>query len=127
MRVPSFQSPEAWRALGAAAIQGVLVAGISEILRQPFLDSFPLGVYGFHASLFPALAGPAPVNWAIIRGLPETGTTLLRYTTGPGRRHRRGPGPLPHRSTRNTGHALPQALRALGGALAGTLAQDRPK
>jgi hypothetical protein len=37
-------------------------------------------VYGFHASLLPALAGPAPVNWAIIQGLRETGTTLLRYT-----------------------------------------------
>jgi methionyl-tRNA formyltransferase/LmbE family N-acetylglucosaminyl deacetylase len=80
VKVPSFQSPEAWRALGGGAIQGVLTAGISEILRQAFLDSFPLGVYGFHGSLLPALAGPAPVNWAIIHGLPETGTTLLRYT-----------------------------------------------
>ncbi len=81
VKVPSFQSPEAWRALGAAASQGVLCAGISEILREPFLRAFPLGVYGFHASLLPALAGPAPVNWAIINGLPETGTTLLRYST----------------------------------------------
>ncbi len=80
VKVPSFQSPEAWRALGAAASQGVLCAGISEILHQPFLDAFPLGVYGFHASLLPALAGPAPVNWAIINGLPENGTTLLRYS-----------------------------------------------
>jgi methionyl-tRNA formyltransferase len=69
------------RALGAAGIQGMLCGGISEILRQPFLAGFPLGVYGFHGSLLPALAGPAPVNWAIIQGLPETGTTLLRYTT----------------------------------------------
>jgi methionyl-tRNA formyltransferase/LmbE family N-acetylglucosaminyl deacetylase len=80
VKVPSFQSPEAWRALGASASQGALCAGISEILREPFLNAFPLGVYGFHASLLPALAGPAPVNWAIIRGLSETGTTLLRYT-----------------------------------------------
>jgi N-acetylglucosamine malate deacetylase 1 len=80
VKVPSFQSPQAWRVLGGGAIQGVLTAGISEILRQSFLDSFPLGVYGFHGSLLPALAGPAPVNWAIIHGLPETGTTLLRYT-----------------------------------------------
>ncbi|MGH7508892.1 MAG: PIG-L family deacetylase [Gemmatimonadales bacterium] len=80
VKVPSFQSPEAWRALGAAACQGALCAGISEILREPFLDAFPSGVYGFHASLLPALAGPAPVNWAIIRGLPQTGTTLLRYS-----------------------------------------------
>ena len=80
VKVPSFQSPEAWRALGAAASQGVLCAGISEILREPFLNAFPLGVYGFHASLLPDLAGPAPVNWAIIQGLSKTGTTLLRYT-----------------------------------------------
>jgi methionyl-tRNA formyltransferase/LmbE family N-acetylglucosaminyl deacetylase len=80
VKVPSFQSPQAWQALGAARVQGVLCAGISEILRQPFLDAFPLGVYGFHGSLLPALAGPAPVNWALIRGLQETGTTLLRYT-----------------------------------------------
>jgi methionyl-tRNA formyltransferase/LmbE family N-acetylglucosaminyl deacetylase len=80
VKVPSFQSPEAWRALGAAGSQGALCAGISEILREPFLRAFPLGVYGFHASMLPALAGPAPVNWAIINGLPETGTTLLRYS-----------------------------------------------
>jgi methionyl-tRNA formyltransferase/LmbE family N-acetylglucosaminyl deacetylase len=80
LKVPSFQSPEAWQALGAAKVQGVLAAGISEILREPFLRAFPLGVYGFHGSLLPALAGPAPVNWAIIQGLRETGTTLLRYT-----------------------------------------------
>ncbi len=79
-KVPSFQTPAAMHTLGAAGTQGVLCAGISEILRESFLAAFPLGVYGFHASLLPALAGPAPVNWAIIQGLGETGTTLLRYT-----------------------------------------------
>jgi methionyl-tRNA formyltransferase/LmbE family N-acetylglucosaminyl deacetylase len=80
IKVSAFQSPAALRALGAAQAQGVLCAGISEILREQFLTAFPLGVYGFHGSLLPALAGPAPVNWAIIQGLPQTGTTLLRYT-----------------------------------------------
>jgi N-acetylglucosamine malate deacetylase 1 len=80
VKVPSFPSSEAWRALGRAGIQGVLCGGISEILHEPFLNAFSHGVYGFHASLLPALAGPAPVNWAIIKGLAETGTTLLRYT-----------------------------------------------
>jgi methionyl-tRNA formyltransferase/LmbE family N-acetylglucosaminyl deacetylase len=80
LKVPSFQSPEAARALGAAKVEGVLCVGISEILREPFLKAFPLGVYGFHGSLLPELAGPAPVNWAIIQGRQETGTTLLRYT-----------------------------------------------
>ena len=80
VKVGSFQSQEAWRALGAAGADGALCVGISEVLREPFLSAFPLGVYGFHGSLLPALAGPAPVNWAIINGLTETGTTLLRYT-----------------------------------------------
>jgi methionyl-tRNA formyltransferase/LmbE family N-acetylglucosaminyl deacetylase len=80
IKVPFFQSPEALWALGAARVEGVLCGGISEILREGFLATFPLGVYGFHGSLLPALAGPAPVNWAITQGLPETGTTLLRYT-----------------------------------------------
>jgi N-acetylglucosamine malate deacetylase 1 len=80
IKVPGFQTPAAMQALGAAGTRGALCAGISEILREPFLAAFPLGVYGFHASLLPALAGPAPVNWAIIQGLRETGTTLLRYT-----------------------------------------------
>jgi methionyl-tRNA formyltransferase/LmbE family N-acetylglucosaminyl deacetylase len=79
-KVESFQSPAALLALGRARVEGALCAGISEILRDPFLAAFPLGVYGFHGSLLPALAGPAPVNWAIIQGLSETGTTLLRYT-----------------------------------------------
>jgi N-acetylglucosamine malate deacetylase 1 len=79
-KVSSFQSPAAIHALGSAQVQGVLCGGISEILRDQFLQAFPLGVYGFHGSLLPALAGPAPVNWAIIEGLPESGTTLLRYT-----------------------------------------------
>jgi methionyl-tRNA formyltransferase/LmbE family N-acetylglucosaminyl deacetylase len=79
IKVRSFQSPDALHALGAARAEGVLCGGISEILREAFLSSFPRGVYGFHGSLLPALAGPAPVNWAIIQGLGETGTTLLRY------------------------------------------------
>jgi N-acetylglucosamine malate deacetylase 1 len=80
VKVESFQSPAALLALGSAGVSGALCAGISEILRDPFLAAFPLGVYGFHGSLLPELAGPAPVNWAIIRGVAETGTTLLRYT-----------------------------------------------
>lgn len=79
-KVPSFQSTAALWALGSAGVKGVLAVGISEILRAPFLATFPFGVYGFHASLLPELAGPAPVNWAIIQGRTETGTTLLRLS-----------------------------------------------
>jgi N-acetylglucosamine malate deacetylase 1 len=81
VKVSSFQSPQAMLALGEAHCQGVLAVGLSEILRAAFLDAFPLGVYGFHASLLPELAGPAPVNWAILKALSRTGSSLLRFST----------------------------------------------
>jgi methionyl-tRNA formyltransferase len=37
-----------------------------------------LGFYGFHASLLPALRGNAPLVWAILLGLEETGVTLFQ-------------------------------------------------
>ena len=81
--VSSFQSQEAWRALGHAGIEGILCAGLNEILRQPFLDGFPHGVYGFHAGLLPSNTGASPISWAIIRGSDHSGVTLLRYSPDP--------------------------------------------
>ncbi len=37
-----------------------------------------LGAVNIHPSLLPALRGPAPVNWAIINGLAETGVSTMR-------------------------------------------------
>ncbi len=36
-----------------------------------------LGAVNLHPSLLPALRGPAPVNWAVINGLAETGVTTM--------------------------------------------------
>ena len=41
-----------------------------------------LACAGFHASLLPAYAGGAPVNWAIINGENETGMTLFLLDEG---------------------------------------------
>ncbi len=80
VKVPSFQCHKALQTLGRFQCRGILAVGVSEIFKEDFLAIFPAGVYGFHGSLLPALAGSAPVNWAIINGLAHTGTTLLRYT-----------------------------------------------
>src|SRR2546430_9350212 len=79
--VPSVYSPDAWWAMAAHGIKGVLAVGVPpDLLEESFLKAFPLGVYGFHVGLLPGMAGPAALNWALIRGLTETGTTLVRYT-----------------------------------------------
>jgi len=37
----------------------------------------PLGTFNLHASLLPQLRGAAPINWAIIDGMSETGVTTF--------------------------------------------------
>lgn len=48
-----------------------------QLLPQALLDLAPLGAVNVHTSLLPALRGPAPIHWAILRGLPETGVSTM--------------------------------------------------
>lgn len=59
-----------------------VVVAYGHILRPEVLDLPPRGSINVHASLLPELRGAAPVNWAVIRGLPETGVTIMRMTPG---------------------------------------------
>lgn len=60
----------------------LFVIGWSQILKPDVLKIPRLGVIGAHASKLPALRGSAPVNWAIIKGLNETGNTLMWLDPG---------------------------------------------
>ena len=55
-------------------------------IPQAVLDLAPRGSFGVHPSLLPALRGPDPYFWAILRGHVHTGVTLHRldrdYDTG---------------------------------------------
>jgi methionyl-tRNA formyltransferase len=55
-----------------------VVVAYGQILRQEVLDLPPGGSINVHASLLPALRGAAPINWSIIRGMEETGVTIMR-------------------------------------------------
>ncbi|HEY3279489.1 MAG TPA: methionyl-tRNA formyltransferase [Gemmatimonadales bacterium] len=55
----------------------LFVIGWSQILRAPALGAARLGTVGTHASLLPKNRGSAPVNWALIRGEPVTGNSLI--------------------------------------------------
>ncbi|MBU0592112.1 MAG: formyltransferase [Gammaproteobacteria bacterium] len=46
------------------------------MLKKEILDIPKLGAYNMHGSLLPQYRGRVPVNWAIIRGEKETGSTL---------------------------------------------------
>ena len=54
------------------------VAAYGHFLSREALDLPALGSINVHASLLPALRGAAPVHWAIARGHPVTGVTIMR-------------------------------------------------
>lgn len=59
-----------------------LVVAYGRILPKDVLDAPRLGCVNVHASLLPRLRGAAPITWAIVRGEPETGVTLMQMDEG---------------------------------------------
>jgi len=54
-----------------------------EMLKRELLEIPKRGALNMHGSLLPKYRGRVPVNWAIIRGEPETGSTLHYMTEKP--------------------------------------------
>jgi len=54
-----------------------------EMLKKALLDIPKQGALNMHGSLLPKYRGRVPVNWAIIRGETETGSTLHYMTEKP--------------------------------------------
>ena len=54
-----------------------------EMLKKELLDIPKRGALNMHGSLLPKYRGRVPVNWAIIRGETETGSTLHYMTEKP--------------------------------------------
>ncbi len=59
-----------------------VVVAYGHILRPEVLELPPRGSWNVHASLLPKLRGAAPIHWAIARGHPETGITVMRMEEG---------------------------------------------
>jgi methionyl-tRNA formyltransferase len=59
-----------------------LVVAYGKILPPGLLAIPRLGCVNIHASLLPELRGAAPIQWAIARGLTETGVTLMQMDEG---------------------------------------------
>jgi methionyl-tRNA formyltransferase len=60
---------------------GVVVA-YGHILKPDLLAIPRLGMINVHPSLLPELRGAAPIEWAIINGLEQTGVSIMRMDAG---------------------------------------------
>jgi len=59
-----------------------VVAAFGQILSKEVLDMPKYGCINIHASLLPAYRGAAPIQWAILDGLKETGVTIMQMDPG---------------------------------------------
>ena len=55
----------------------IVVAAYGRILPEEILNAPHYGSINVHSSLLPAYRGAAPINWAILDGLDETGVTIM--------------------------------------------------
>ena len=60
----------------------IVVVAYGKILPQRVLDIPEKGCINIHGSILPALRGAAPVQWAVLQGLPETGVTAMYLSAG---------------------------------------------
>lgn len=68
--------------LSAAEVDVAVTAAYGKILPGDLLDIPKHGFLNVHASLLPKYRGAAPVQWALIRGEPRTGVTIMQTDEG---------------------------------------------
>ena len=78
----SFKDDEAYETLKALQPDLIVVVAYGKLLPQRVLDIPPLGCINIHGSILPALRGSAPVQWAVLNDLPETGVTAMYLNAG---------------------------------------------
>jgi methionyl-tRNA formyltransferase len=60
----------------------LVVVAFGHVLPKKILEIPTYGAINVHASLLPKYRGPAPIQWAIINGDPETGVTTMLMDKG---------------------------------------------
>ncbi len=74
--------PDFLEQFNAIAVDIGVVVAYGHILRPELLQIPQQGFVNVHASLLPALRGAAPIQHAILRGLTETGISIMRVEEG---------------------------------------------
>lgn len=78
----TFRDEEVYETLKALKPDLIVAVAYGKILPQRYLDIPPLGCVNIHGSILPALRGSAPVQWAVLNGLEETGVTAMYMSAG---------------------------------------------
>ena len=78
----TFRDDAVYEELKALAPDLIVAVAYGKILPQRVLDIPPLGCVNIHGSILPALRGSAPVQWAVLKDLPETGVTAMYLSAG---------------------------------------------
>lgn len=59
-----------------------VVVAFGQIIPKRILEMKKYGCINVHASLLPAYRGAAPIQWAVVDGLKETGVTIMQMDEG---------------------------------------------
>ena len=78
----TFKDDETCETLKSLAPDLIVVVAYGKILPQRVLDIPLHGCINIHGSVLPALRGSAPVQWAVLNDLPETGVTAMYLSSG---------------------------------------------
>lgn len=73
---------EAADQMAALQPEATIVVAFGQILRKALLEIPKHGAINLHASLLPAYRGAAPIQWAIMRGKPQTGVATFLIDEG---------------------------------------------
>src|SRR2546429_3835639 len=60
----------------------MVVVAYGQILPASVLTGPRWGTLNVHAALLPRHGGPAPIEWSILSGAPETGVTIMQMDAG---------------------------------------------
>jgi len=78
LQPPHVNAPETLALVRLLEPDALLVNAFGQKLSPALLQAPRLGCFNVHASLLPRFRGSAPVNWAIVTGVEETGVTIIR-------------------------------------------------
>ncbi len=78
----TFKDDAVYEELKALQPDVIIAVAYGKILPQRVLDLPKFGCINIHGSILPALRGAAPVQWAVLNGLEETGVTAMYMSAG---------------------------------------------
>jgi methionyl-tRNA formyltransferase len=82
VKIKHINDADAIEAIRSRGIDWLFIIGWSQIAGPEVLAAPTRGVLGIHPTLLPEGRGRAPIPWAILKGLKQTGVTLFKLDEG---------------------------------------------